>query len=566
MDKKLIFLDVDGTLIAPLSSPTPRVRRAIRQARSNGHLVFLCTGRNMPIIGPDILEIGFDGVIASAGAYVAVGDEILLDQLMPEELVQECLALFHSLGMFCRLETSEGVYIDSQMGKLLRSASPDPRNSELIRMQKELQSALTIRNYEEYPRQGSYKLCFTSASLEAVRKAETALGDRFLFVVHPFVSSTSCFNGEIIPRWISKGKAVALVCRYIGADPKDAVAFGDSMNDASMLERAGTAVAMGNACEELKALADIVCEDADHDGVARQLRRMGLCDETRGAQMRKIIFLDVDGTLTDYEGRIPPSAATAVRQARKNGHRVYICTGRSKAEVYPELWNIGLDGMIGGNGSYVEDHGRVVFHQTMTLDQCRRAVDWLHERGLEFYLESNSGLYASENFEEAAQPAIRLYSKRKGPGGPMTVRDAFPDMVFGGELYRDDLNKLSFVLSDYQDYLDARTAFPDLKVGTWGGKGEEALFGDLGIKDIDKAVAIRALTDYLHADMEDTIAFGDAKVDIPMLQSCAYGVAMGSGGPEIRAMADYVTGDVEADGLYQAFEVLGLLAEPQEGV
>lgn len=278
MDKKLIFLDIDGTLIAPLSSPTPQVRQAVRQARSNGHLAFLCTGRNLPIIGPDILEIGFDGVIASAGAYVAVGDEVLLDQLMPEELVQECLDLFHGLGMFCRLETPEGVYIDPQMEELLRSASPDPGNSELIRMQRELQSALAIRNYEEYPRQGSYKLCFTSASLEAVRRAETVLGGRFAFVVHPFASRTSCFNGEIIPNWISKGKALALVCRHIGADPKDAVAFGDSMNDAAMLEQAGVAVAMGNACEELKAMADIVCEDAAHDGVARQLRRMGLCE------------------------------------------------------------------------------------------------------------------------------------------------------------------------------------------------------------------------------------------------------------------------------------------------
>lgn len=274
---------------------------------------------------------------------------------------------------------------------------------------------------------------------------------------------------------------------------------------------------------------------------------------------KKIIFLDVDGTLTDYENRIPASAVTAIRRARENGHRVYICTGRSRAEVYPEIWDIGLDGMIGGNGSYVEDHGHVVMHRTMTLDQCRRAVDWLHGRGLEFYLESNNGLFASENFETAAQPAIQLYSKRKGPGGPMTVREAFPEMIFGGELYRDDLNKLSFLLSDYQDYLDAKAAFPDLAAGTWGGKGEEALFGDLGVKDIDKASAVETLVNYLHADMGDTIAFGDAKVDIPMLRCCAYGVAMGNGGPEIKAEADHVADAVEDDGLYKAFEKLGLL-------
>ena len=255
--------------------------------------------------------------------------------------------------------------------------------------------------------------------------------------------------------------------------------------------------------------------------------------------MGKILFLDIDGTLVDYENHLPDSAAQAVRQARERGHRVYVCTGRSRAEVYPWLWDIGLDGMIGGNGSYVEDHGNVVMHKLITAEQCRRIVDWLHGRGLEFYLESNNGLFASENFETAALPAARKYSQRKTGSADITVRDAFPDMIYGGELYRDDLNKVSFVLNSFQDYLDAKEAFPDLKAGTWGGKGEEALFGDLGVKDIDKAEAVRTLVQYLGADMRDTVAFGD--------------------GAEIRAMADYVTAPVEEDGLYKAFEHLGLL-------
>lgn len=275
--------------------------------------------------------------------------------------------------------------------------------------------------------------------------------------------------------------------------------------------------------------------------------------------MGKMIFLDVDGTLVDYENHLPDSAVRAVRQARANGHRVYICTGRSRAEVYPWIWDIGLDGMIGGNGSYVEDHGHVVMHKRITAEQCRRIVDWLHGRGLEFYLESNNGLFASENFETAALPSVQQYAKRKTGSANITIRDVFPDMVFGGELYRDDLNKVSFLLNSYQDYLDAKAAFPDLKAGTWGGKGEEALFGDLGVADIDKAAAVRTLVDYLGGDMADTIAFGDAKVDIPMLECCAVGVAMGGGGAEIRAMADYVTAPVEEDGLYKAFEHLGLL-------
>ena len=277
--------------------------------------------------------------------------------------------------------------------------------------------------------------------------------------------------------------------------------------------------------------------------------------------MGKIIFIDVDGTLVDYEGRLPESAAEAIRRARGKGHRVYISTGRSKAEVYQNIWDIGLDGRIGGNGSYVEDHGHVVMHQLITADQARRIVDWLHGRGLEFYLESNNGLFASENFEEAGKAVMQEYSRRKGKPGAdkLTVRQAFPDMIFGGELYRDDLNKVSYILRSYQDFLDTRREFPDMQNGTWGGAGETALFGDLGVKDITKANAIEKLLEHLGAKREDTVAFGDAKIDIPMLEYCAVGVAMGSGGEEIKSMADYITDDVDKDGLFKGFEHLGLI-------
>ena len=65
--------------------------------------------------------------------------------------------------------------------------------------------------------------------------------------------------------------------------------------------------------------------------------------------MSKILFIDVDGTLVDYDNNIPQSAVEAIKIARNNGHKVYICTGRSKSEVYQELWDIGLDGMFCGN-------------------------------------------------------------------------------------------------------------------------------------------------------------------------------------------------------------------------
>lgn len=279
--------------------------------------------------------------------------------------------------------------------------------------------------------------------------------------------------------------------------------------------------------------------------------------------MSKLIFLDVDGTLVNYDNELPSSAIAAVQAARKKGHKVYACTGRSKAEMPDFLWEMGLDGMIGGNGSYVEHEGQVVMHQLIPAEEARRVVDWLKARGLAFYLESNNGLFASDDFREAARPVLRLYSARKGMAqaevAQLEAEDALHGLVYGGELYRDDLNKVSFILNSLADHEASKVAFPNLKAGTWGGVGERALFGDLGVKNISKASAIAALLAYLGADRKDTIAFGDAKIDISMLDYCQVGVAMGNGGPEILAMADLVTDHVDQDGLYKAFEQLGLI-------
>ncbi|MFR9255825.1 MAG: HAD hydrolase family protein [Merdibacter sp.] len=269
-----------------------------------------------------------------------------------------------------------------------------------------------------------------------------------------------------------------------------------------------------------------------------------------------VIFLDVDGTLTDYENHIPASAVHAIRQARANGHLLHL--RRSKAEVMRRSGR-SVDGMIGGNGCYVEHHGKVVFEQTLSEQQERAVVDWLQARRLEFYLECNSGLYASAHLEERGEPTIRLINNAKEPLRMLGRRapGVSGDDLWCGPVSRD-VNKISFILRA-TGFSDAQAAFPDLKAGTWGGKGEIALFGDLGVPAVDKAVAIDRLLEAGHAKREDTIAFGDAKVDIPMFEYCAIGVAMGSGGEEAKAAADYVTDAVDQDGLYHAFRHFHLI-------
>lgn len=276
MERKLIFLDIDGTLITAMKKPSPQTVKAVRNARTKGHKVFLCTGRNMPIIGEDIREVGFDGIISSAGGHVEVDETVLFDHLLPEETIQECLAVFHSFGVYCRIENEEGIYTDPQMEALLKGAEADPSNSELIRMQREIETGLPIRPYEQYPKKGAYKICFTASSLEAIEKTRPYLEDRFVYAVHSYGDSTSCFNGEIIPRGIDKGKGMEIICEHFGMSRDDTIAFGDSMNDCEMMQYAGISVAMGNACRELKRMADRVCKSVEEDGIYYEFLKMGL--------------------------------------------------------------------------------------------------------------------------------------------------------------------------------------------------------------------------------------------------------------------------------------------------
>ena len=272
----------------------------------------------------------------------------------------------------------------------------------------------------------------------------------------------------------------------------------------------------------------------------------------------RVLLLDIDGTLLNYRTELPPSAADAVRQARARGHRVYLCTGRSRAEIYDHLWDLGVDGLIGGNGSYVEDAGQVVFHQVLDAAVVAEAVEWLVAEDLGFYLECNSGLYASDHLPEKA---AALLDGGATPVNVQFIRDAMPDLIYGTRSGRDDVNKISFALHPDVD-LDALTTryAGRAAINSWSMTGTRDEFGEFGQLGIHKGAAIERLIGHLGVSADDLIGFGDARSDLGMFAACGTSVAMGNAPDEVKAAATLVTDHVDADGLANAFRRLGLIA------
>ena len=87
--KKLLFFDIDGTLVDfGASTMSPSTSDALIRAKQNGHMIFLCTGRSYNQIYPSLKTFDFDGVVAAAGGYVTVGNDVIAHHVYGQKLLQ----------------------------------------------------------------------------------------------------------------------------------------------------------------------------------------------------------------------------------------------------------------------------------------------------------------------------------------------------------------------------------------------------------------------------------------------------------------------------------------------
>lgn len=272
-EKKLIFLDIDGTLTPPGSNTPPKsALDAIKKAQAKGHKVFLCTGRNLDMLSP-VLAYGFDGAVASAGGYVVSGDEVLFDCPMTDEQRDTAMELLGKEGVFRTIEAKDATFGDENLADFLADQSEG--NSELVRWRKALAEELHIMPMSKYDGRPIYKVVIMCTRWEQLEPAKAVLEKDFNFCIQD-LSAHQCLNGELINRKFDKGTGVRLVAEKLGFDIADTIGFGDSMNDLEMITTVGTSVCMANGSPKLKELSDIVCPAVEEDGMAEAFEQLGL--------------------------------------------------------------------------------------------------------------------------------------------------------------------------------------------------------------------------------------------------------------------------------------------------
>ena len=271
--KKLIAVDVDGTLVNSKGQITAKTREALIAATKAGHEVMIVSGRPTYGIREQALALGFDkfgGVLSAYNGgqlYDFKEGKILANHPMDYDLAMEILELSKSLDLEIMIPHGELIYTDNADNFYSQ------RESGMLNM--EVKAIDNIRDSLDFV---PNKLLFAQDP-DKLDEPCAKIKEKFGNLTEQVKSAR--FYYEVMPKGLSKGASIIEACKIFGIDIKDAIVFGDEMNDLSMFEVGGTGVAMGNAVEPIKKLADYVTLSNNEDGIAYYLENFVLNKEDK---------------------------------------------------------------------------------------------------------------------------------------------------------------------------------------------------------------------------------------------------------------------------------------------
>ncbi|ARJ51109.1 Cof-type HAD-IIB family hydrolase [Staphylococcus lutrae] len=281
---KLIATDMDGTLLNAAHEVSQENIKAIQYAQSQGITVVIATGRafyeaNDPII-PTGLKVPY---ICLNGAEVRDESfDIVHTSSLNHGLYQRIRDVLNREGIYYQVYTNFGIYTEDPERDLaiyvdIAERAGQQPNVEKIRAhidhRIDIGTLKVVENYnhiEAVPGELIMKVLAHDTDLEKIERVKAELANSSNLAV----SSSSIGNIEITHSDAQKGLALQTLAEQLGIDMSETMAVGDNLNDKSMLDRVGVAVAMENALPELKERATFVTDSNENSGVAKAIYRV----------------------------------------------------------------------------------------------------------------------------------------------------------------------------------------------------------------------------------------------------------------------------------------------------
>lgn len=254
--------------------------------------------------------------------------------------------------------------------------------------------------------------------------------------------------------------------------------------------------------------------------------------------MIKAIFFDIDGTLLSHSKKqVPLSTRKALEELKRKGIQVVAATGRHLLEMEELPVNdIEFDAYITLNGQLCLDANKnLLFAHPIEGKEKENIIQIFNEKKIPIMIVEKDRYYM--NFVN--EYVIQVQDE---------ISTSIPPI---GEYTGNDIYMLSVYLDEEQCQ---QVDFGNCRITRWNDLGIDVIASVGG-----KVVGIEKYLKYTNISREETMAFGDGENDIEMLEYVSIGVAMGNASDEVKAKADYVSDDIDDDGLYHALKKWNVL-------
>lgn len=258
---KLIAIDMDGTLLNSNHQITEEVKQTIKAARQQGIKIVLCTGRPLLGVRPSLKELDLlhddDYVITFNGALIqkSKSEEVINHETLTYDDYVDLVALSEKLGLHIHMEDEHNIYTPNKnIGKYT------VHESSLTDM------PIRYRTIDELDRDMVISKVMMIDEPDLIQTQKEKIPESF-YQRFEIVLSTPYFMEFLNPN-ASKGNALKRLADELHLTRDEVMAIGDNMNDLSMIQYAGTGVAMGNAVTPLKDSAQQITKTNDEHGVA----------------------------------------------------------------------------------------------------------------------------------------------------------------------------------------------------------------------------------------------------------------------------------------------------------
>lgn len=263
MEYRLLAVDMDGTVLNREKKISPRTAAAIREALGRGKEVLFATGR-CPTEAQEALKAfpEMNYVLCLSGALILDlrRGETLENITIPRPLVEQILSAADGLDAMVTLYAGDDVFVERK-----RKGNMAYYGCQCFAKLYD-DCAVWVENIRDVLNDHGdhiHKANIFCHGPEEWKKADEALRGLPLNYASGIPN-----NYEISPQGVDKGVGLQKLCEAAGIPIQQTIAVGDEGNDAAMIRAAGLGIAMGNAPEQIKAQADAVTADCDHDGVA----------------------------------------------------------------------------------------------------------------------------------------------------------------------------------------------------------------------------------------------------------------------------------------------------------